>query len=107
MLNPATGEPVGTHAYADREDLEQALEAAARGFKAWRQVSAYDRGKILRKAADLLRSRADEIARTMTIEQGKPLAEAKGETLGAADTIGSPRRVSAPTAASFRPAPTA
>ena len=87
VLNPATAESIGTHAFAGREDLDRALEAADRGFKAWRKVSAFERGKVLRKAADLLRSRADEIARIMTLEQGKPLAEAKGETLGAADTM--------------------
>ena len=61
--------------------------AAERGFAAWRKVSAYDRAKVMRKAADLLRSRADAIARLMTQEQGKPLVEAKMETLAAADLI--------------------
>ena len=83
VLNPATGEPLGTVAHADRADLDRALEAAQKGFEVWRNVSAYDRSKIMRKAADLLRERADGIARMMTLEQGKPLAEAKGETLAA------------------------
>ncbi|MFD0934685.1 NAD-dependent succinate-semialdehyde dehydrogenase, partial [Methylobacterium trifolii] len=59
--------------------------AAARAFPLWRKVSAFDRAKVLRKAADLLRERADAIARIMTLEQGKPLAEARLETLAAAD----------------------
>ncbi|NEU13518.1 NAD-dependent succinate-semialdehyde dehydrogenase [Methylobacterium sp. BTF04] len=87
VLNPATGETIGTCAVATRSDLDQALAAAARGFAAWRQVSAFERGKVMRRAADLLRQRADAIARIMTSEQGKPLAESRMETLAAADVI--------------------
>ena len=87
VLNPATAEPIGTHPVASREDLDAALEAAKRGFKAWKATSVYDRYKIMRKAADLLRERAETIARIMTLEQGKPLPEAKMEVLGGADTI--------------------
>ncbi|GJD63091.1 NAD-dependent succinate-semialdehyde dehydrogenase [Methylobacterium frigidaeris] len=87
ILNPATGETLSQLAVATRQDLDQALEAADRGFKAWRKVSAFERSKVLRKAANLMRERADEIARIMTLEQGKPVAEAKMEVLGAADTM--------------------
>ena len=87
VVNPATGEPIGTVAHADKGDLDRALEAAERGFRAWRKVSAYDRSKVMRKAADLLRERVDNIAPLLTLEQGKPLAEARGETLAAADII--------------------
>lgn len=87
ILNPATGETLSQLAVATRQDLDQALEAADRGFKAWRKVSAFERSKVLRKAANLLRERADEIARIMTLEQGKPVAEAKMEVLGGADTM--------------------
>src|SRR5579859_674464 len=87
VLNPATGEPVGKVAHADRADLDRALEAADKGFKAWRKVSAFDRSKLMRKAANLLRERADAIAPLLTMEQGKPLAEAKGEVLAGADVI--------------------
>ncbi len=87
VANPATGETVGTVAHADRSDLDHALEAAKKGFATWRKVSAYDRAKVMRKAADLLRERSDAIARLMTQEQGKPLPEAKGETLAGADVI--------------------
>ena len=87
ILNPATAEEIGTHPVAGVADLDEALEAAERGFKVWRQVSAFERGKIMRKAAVLLRERADTIARIMVTEQGKPLPEAKGETLAAADVI--------------------
>jgi succinate-semialdehyde dehydrogenase / glutarate-semialdehyde dehydrogenase len=87
VLNPATGEPVGTVAHADTSDLDRALEAAEKGFHTWRKISAFDRSKVMRKAADLLRQRVDAIARLMTQEQGKPLVEAKGETLAGADVI--------------------
>ena len=74
-------------AHASRGDLDRALAAADKGFRVWRRISAYDRAKVMRKAADLLRERVDGIARLMTLEQGKPLAEAKGETLAGADVI--------------------
>ena len=87
IINPATEEVIGKVSHARKEDLDLALKAADNAFNEWKHVSAYDRSKILRKAADLVRSRADKIAMLMTLEQGKPLAEAKGETLGAADSI--------------------
>ncbi len=87
VLNPATEEVIGTVAHAGRDDLDEALEAAAKGFLAWKKVSAFERSKVMRKAADLLRSRADAIALLMTQEQGKPLGEAKMEALAGADII--------------------
>jgi succinate-semialdehyde dehydrogenase / glutarate-semialdehyde dehydrogenase len=87
VVNPSTGEVVGTVAHAERADLDRALEAADKGFRAWRKVSAFERSKVMRKAADLLRERADIIAPLLTMEQGKPLPEAKGEVLAAADVI--------------------
>ena len=87
VLNPATGEEIGRVPEAQPADLDRALAAAAKGFAQWRKVSVHDRYKLMRKAADLLRSRADEIARLMTLEQGKPVVEAKGETLAGADVI--------------------
>jgi len=87
VLNPATEEVIGTVAHASKDDLDEALDAAAKGFAAWKKVSAYDRAKLMRKAADILRSRADETARLMTLEQGKPLPEAKMEVMAAADII--------------------
>src|SRR5258708_35714775 len=87
ILNPATGDAIGTVPIAEKADLDRALAAADKGFKAWKKVSAFDRYKLMRKAADILRSRADDIAQIMTQEQGKPLVEAKGETLAGADVI--------------------
>ncbi len=87
VLNPATGEPIGAVAHAEKADLDAALAAAEKGFAVWRKVSAFDRYKTMRKAADILRANANEIATKLTMEQGKPLVEAKGETLAGADVI--------------------
>src|SRR6476646_695989 len=87
VFNPATGEAIGTVAHAEKADLDLALAAAQKGFATWRNVSAFDRYKTMRKAADILRANAGEIASLMTMEQGKPLVEAKGETLAGADVI--------------------
>ena len=87
VVNPATGETIGTVARAERADLDRALEAASRGFQVWRKTGAFDRYKMMRKAADLFRERAEKIATLMTMEQGKPLAEARMEVMAGADTI--------------------
>ena len=87
VVNPANGNQIGTVAYAERADLDRALEAADQGFKTWRKISAFDRSKLMRKAANLFRERADTVAAMLTMEQGKPLAEAKQEVLAGADII--------------------
>ncbi|MDE1907707.1 MAG: aldehyde dehydrogenase family protein, partial [Rhodospirillales bacterium] len=87
VVNPATEEVLGTLAHASTVDLDEALDWAAKGFAVWRKLSAYERAKLMRKAADLLRERLDKIAALMTMEQGKPLAEAKTELAGSADVI--------------------
>ena len=87
VLNPATEDTIGTVAHAQQADLDRALASARKGFETWRKVAAYDRYKLMRRAADVIRGRADEIAALMTMEQGKPLVEAKGETLLAGDLI--------------------
>ncbi|WP_297300027.1 NAD-dependent succinate-semialdehyde dehydrogenase [uncultured Methylovirgula sp.] len=87
VINPATEEVIGTVARAETADLDAALSAAQKGFAAWRDTSAFERGKILRRAAALLRERIESIAVIMTGEQGKPLKEAKVEIGVAADTL--------------------
>lgn len=87
VVNPATEEVIGHVAHATTSQLEQAAQSIAKGFHIWKNVSVFDRSKIMHKAATLLRERADEIAWLLTCEQGKILKEAKIETLGAADTI--------------------
>jgi len=87
VANPATGETIGTVAHASKADLDRALKAVAKGFQAWKKVSAFERSKVLRKAADIIRTRADEIAQMMTMEQGKPVMEAKMEAIAAGDIM--------------------
>ena len=87
VLNPATGEVMADLACAETADLEEAAEAANRGFEVWRKISAFDRYKMMRKAAQLLRDRVETLAQLMTLEQGKPLAEARMEVMAGADTI--------------------
>ena len=87
VMNPATGLEIGRVAHASQADLDRALAATQKGFAQWRDTPAVERSKIMRQAATLLRERAGRIAELMTQEQGKPLAEAKGETLMAADII--------------------
>ena len=87
MINPADESTLAHVAFGGRLDADRAIEAAAKAFPAWKALTTYDRAKILKKTADLIRERVDAIARTMTQEQGKPLPEAKGETLATADTF--------------------
>ncbi|AOL94075.1 NAD-dependent succinate-semialdehyde dehydrogenase [Porphyrobacter sp. LM 6] len=84
VLNPALGAGIADLPVATAADLEEALAAAEQGFKAWRAVDVDTRAGILRKAADLLRERAETIAVLLTTEQGKPKAEALGEVMGSA-----------------------
>ena len=87
VRNPATGEVMGELACAETSDLEEVAQAAHRGFDVWRKISAFDRYKMMRKAAQLLRDRVEAVAQLMTLEQGKPLAEARMEVMAGADTI--------------------
>ncbi len=87
IINPATEEVLGQASHAGPPELDLALAAAARGFTVWSNLSAFERSKIMRRAADLLRERAEAIARLMTTEQGKPLEQSLAETLGSADVI--------------------
>lgn len=83
--SPATEEEIGTIPSADSADVALVLASAERGFATWKAMSAWDRAKIMRKAAEILRERNEDIARVMSAETGKPLAEARGETNSAAD----------------------
>lgn len=87
VLNPASGERIGRVAHAGIADLDRALAAAQRGFEAWRWVPAHERALLIRRAAGLLRERAEPIARLLTAEQGKPFPEARGEVLAGADIL--------------------
>ncbi|MGM4887228.1 NAD-dependent succinate-semialdehyde dehydrogenase [Tardiphaga sp. 20_F10_N6_6] len=87
VINPSTNMPIGKLGHASKADLDKAIAAARSGFNTWRRVSAFERSKILRKAADLVRARVEQIATILTFEQGKLLAEAKLEVMGSADVI--------------------
>jgi len=87
VLNPATGEVLALLPHATQQDLEAAVQGAKAAFAGWRAMAPQERARILRAAADLLRERVEAIAQTMTMEQGKPLREARLELLAAADTF--------------------
>ena len=79
VINPATGEVVATVAKGGKEDTQAAIDAAQAAFPSWSRLTAKERSAYLRKTADILRSRTEEIAQLITREMGKPLAEARGE----------------------------
>ena len=81
VVNPATGEAIGQLPLADPADLDRALAVAAEGFRIWRDSSPQQRAAVLQGAARLMLERQEDIARTATLEQGKPLAESRIEVL--------------------------
>ena len=86
VYSPASEELIGEVPLRRRRPTSLAvLDSAARGFKTWRATAAWDRAKIMRRAAELIRERNEAIARIMSSETGKPLAEARGEINGTAD----------------------
>ncbi len=85
IINPANSEILGHLPHATNEDLDSALLSAERAFVSWKKSSPSERSTILRKVAQLTRERAPEIARNMTLDQGKPLAESLGELISCAD----------------------
>ena len=87
IYSPANQEPVAEVAVGSRQDACLALEAARRAFPIWSAASCQVRGKILHDAADLVRRRAEPIARLLTLEQGKPLKNARMEILSSADVL--------------------
>jgi succinate-semialdehyde dehydrogenase / glutarate-semialdehyde dehydrogenase len=87
VINPATEKPLARLPHASTADLDRALEAAKKGFATWRVVSAYERAKVMRKAADLVRERHDAISKILVQEQGKAYPEARAEVRTSADII--------------------
>ncbi len=87
VLNPADESVIGTVPHATRQDLEDAVEAADKGFKVWRRTSPAKRAEIILKACALMRERVEELAVVMTLEQGKPIAQSRIEVLRACDII--------------------
>src|SRR5207248_9290842 len=85
--NPATGEIIGTVPKMDRAETRVAIDAAARAFPEWKKRLAKGRATIMRRWFDLMMAHQDDLARLMTIEQGKPLTESKGEVAYAASFL--------------------
>jgi len=84
VYHPSTGGVLGELPHATEADIEEALAAAAKSFSAWRRVSPIDRAKILRRTADLMRERREYLANLITLELGKPIADARLEVEQAA-----------------------
>jgi succinate-semialdehyde dehydrogenase/glutarate-semialdehyde dehydrogenase len=85
--NPATGEIVGTVPRLGQAETRRAIDAAARAFPAWRKTTAKARAVVLRRWFDLMMANQEDLARLMTTEQGKPLAESRGEVAYAASFL--------------------
>ena len=85
VINPATEEILGHASKACREDVEKALLSSESGFKKWKNTTPWERSKVLRNIADKIREKKDVLAKWMTLEVGKPLAEGVAEAGGAAD----------------------
>jgi succinate-semialdehyde dehydrogenase/glutarate-semialdehyde dehydrogenase len=85
VINPATEEPLGQMASATEQDVDAAIAAARKGFEIWRKVQPWERARLIRRVGDLLREREGDIAKALTLEVGKPLAQAKGEAQSAAE----------------------
>ena len=85
VINPATEEVIGKASKASSKDVDKALKSAEKGFAVWRKFSPWDRATIIRKIADLMRKKNNELAKWMTLETGKPMAESLAEVSGSAD----------------------
>lgn len=85
VINPATEQTVRTVPFGTREDCRLAIQSATKAFPAWSSATAYERAHVLKKAAELMRERAADLAHTTVLESGKPVAQAKGEWTTAAD----------------------
>ena len=87
VINPFDGQIVDTVPRATAQDVEEAIESAQRGAEDMKSLTGYERFEILSRATALIRQRADEIARTLSLEEGKPLAEALFEVDRSAQTL--------------------
>lgn len=87
IVDPTTGKSIGSVAHATKSDMEETVKGAEIGFEAWRNLTVWDRCALMRRAALLLRERSRTIAEIMTREEGKPLEQAIGEIIAAAEGI--------------------
>ena len=79
VINPANEEILGHASKATSKDVDAALQSAAKGLEVWKKTAPWQRSYIIRRIADKMREKQDVLAKWMTLEVGKPLAEAKGE----------------------------
>ncbi len=85
VLNPATEEVIGKASKANKEDINKALRSAEKGLEIWKNTPPWERAKVIRKISELVRKKVDTLSKWLTLEVGKPLAEAAGEIGGAGD----------------------
>ena len=85
VINPATEEIIGNASKACKEDIDKALQSAKKGFEIWKNTSPWERSRVIRKISDLMRKKNETLAKWLTLEVGKPINEAIGETKGSAD----------------------
>ena len=85
VINPANEEVIGHASKATAQDVDRALKSAEKGLEVWKKTAPWQRSYIIRRIADKMREKQDVLAKWMTLEVGKPFAEAKGEVGGAAD----------------------
>ena len=85
VINPATEEVIGKASKASSVDVDKALKSAQKGFSIWKKFSPWNRAAIIRKIADLMRKKDNQLAKWMTLETGKPLKESLAEVSGSAD----------------------
>ena len=85
VINPATEDVIGKASKASPVDVDKALKSAEKGFAVWKKFSPWKRAEIIRKIADLMRKKNNELAKWMTLETGKPLTEGLAEVSGSAD----------------------
>jgi succinate-semialdehyde dehydrogenase/glutarate-semialdehyde dehydrogenase len=85
IINPSTEEVLGNASKASEEQVNQAIQSAAKGFLSWKKTQAWERSKKIRKIADLIRERKDVIAKWISLEVGKPFTQAQAEVIASAD----------------------
>jgi succinate-semialdehyde dehydrogenase/glutarate-semialdehyde dehydrogenase len=85
VINPSTEEVLGSASKASNEQVNQAIQSAAKGFLSWKKTQAWERSKKIRKIADLIRERKDVIAKWISLEVGKPFTQAQAEVIASAD----------------------
>ena len=85
VINPATEEIIGKASKANKDDINACLNSSKKGLEIWKNISPWERSKIIRKISDLIRKRNNILSKWLTLEVGKPISEGLGETNGAAD----------------------